>query len=224
MFKKSVLNAALAAGVLFSVNQASAAGVYITEWAYQGGAGEFVELTNLGATAVNFSGWAFDDDSRITLAANGAFDLSGLGIVAAGESVLFTETDAESFRSYWGLSSSVKILGGVSNNLGRNDEINIYDNLGQLVDRLAYGDQNFPGTIRTKTSSGRAIDQAALGANDPTQWVLSSVGDLEGSYSVSGIIASPGQTSFAPAVPVPAAVWLFGSALLGLAGVARRKV
>jgi len=26
-----------------------------------------------------------------------------------------------------------------------------------------------------------------------------------------------------PAVPVPAAVWLFGSGLLGLVGVARRK-
>ena len=27
----------------------------------------------------------------------------------------------------------------------------------------------------------------------------------------------------APAVPVPAAVWLFGSGLLGLVGVARRR-
>ncbi len=31
------------------------------------------------------------------------------------------------------------------------------------------------------------------------------------------------ETQFIAAVPVPAAVWLFGSGLLGLAGVARRK-
>jgi hypothetical protein len=92
-----------------------------------------------------------------------------------------------------------------------------------LVDRLAYGDQNIPGTIRTQTRSGHAVNQAALGANDATQWVLSSVGDIEGSYSVGGIIASPGHTSFAPAVPVPAAAWLFGSALVGIAGLSRRK-
>lgn len=35
-----------------------------------------------------------------------------------------------------------------------------------------------------------------------------------------GIAAIP---SYAPAIPVPAAVWLFGSGLIGLIGVARRK-
>ncbi len=223
MFKKTLASMAFATSALFAV-QASAGSVYITEWAYQGGAGEFVELTNLGPTAVSLSGWVFDDDSRITSAANGAFSLSGLGTIASGESVIFTEATAAAFRTYWGLSSSVKVLGGVTNNLGRADEINIYDNAGQLVDRLAYGDQAFPGTIRTQTQSGRAVSQAALGANNPALWALSSVGDVEGSWSAGGSIASPGRTSFtpAPAVPVPAAAWLFGSALLGL-GCARRK-
>jgi predicted extracellular nuclease len=222
MFKKTLASMAFAASALFAV-QASAGSVYITEWAYQGGAGEFVELTNLGSTAIDFSGWVFDDDSRITLAQNGAFSLSGFGIVNPGESVIFTETAAASFRTYWGLSSSVKVLGGVTNNLGRADEINIYDNLGQLVDRLAYGDEAFPGTIRTQTRSGRAVSQAALGANNPALWALSSVGDVEGSWQVGSSIASPGRTAFTPEVPVPAAAWLFGSALLGLGCTRRRK-
>jgi hypothetical protein len=44
------------------------------------------------------------------------------------------------------------------------------------------------------------------------------------SQSVLGqfTLAANGQLSFAP-VPVPAAVWLFGSALMGLVGVARRR-
>lgn len=222
MFKKTLASMAFATSALFAV-QASAGSVYITEWAYQGGAGEFVELTNLGSTAINFSGWVFDDDSRITTASHGAFDLSSFGVVASGESVIFTEASASAFRTYWGLSSSVKVIGGVTNNLGRADEINIYDNLGQLADRLAYGDEAFPGTIRTQTRSGRAINQSTLGANNPALWALASVGDIEGSWQVGSSIASPGRTSFTPSeVPVPAAAWLFGSALLGL-GCVRRK-
>jgi predicted extracellular nuclease len=222
MFKKSLARVTLAATALLAIGHASAGSVYITEWAYQGGAGEFIEFTNLGASAVNFGGWAFDDDSRITLAANGAFDLSGLGTVASGESVIITEANATDFRAFWHLSDTVKVLGGVTNNLGRNDEINLFDNLGQLVDRLAYGDQNFSGSIRTQTSSGRPLSETALGANNPYLWALSSVGDSEGSFAFGGAIGSPGKTSFAPAVPVPAAAWLFGSALVGL-GFTRRK-
>jgi len=44
---------------------------------------------------------------------------------------------------------------------------------------------------------------------------------LDGEFNViSGVVDSFGSAS---AVPVPAAVWLFGSGLLGLVGIARRK-
>lgn len=57
---------------------------------------------------------------------------------------------------------------------------------------------------------------------------LANGGRIEGSFTLTGDIASDftGDTLIAkasPVVPVPAAVWLFGSGLLGLAGVARRK-
>jgi predicted extracellular nuclease len=202
---------------------AAATNVFITEWAYQGAAGEYVELTNLGSVSIDFTNWVYDDDSRSTTTAAGASDLSSFGVVAAGESVIFTESDANAFRTFWGLSNTVKVLGGITNNLSRNDEINIYDNLGTLVDRLTYGDQSFPGTIRTNISSGRAATSAALGANDASQWVLSTAGDIEGSINLGGTIGSPGHTSHAPEVPVPAAAWLFGSALAGLLGSFRRR-
>ena len=42
--------------------------------------------------------------------------------------------------------------------------------------------------------------------------------------STSGCVTGPGECSdWVGAVPVPAAVWLFGSGLLGLVGLARRK-
>jgi len=52
---------------------------------------------------------------------------------------------------------------------------------------------------------------------DPTGATWSFSGESPTSYSMT--ITSTGI----PAVPVPAAVWLFGSGLLGLVGIARRK-
>jgi len=46
-------------------------------------------------------------------------------------------------------------------------------------------------------------------------------GDLVGNFSATGtVIATVAEVQ---AVPVPAAVWLFGSGLIGLVGIARRK-
>ncbi len=47
-----------------------------------------------------------------------------------------------------------------------------------------------------------------------------SVGRLEGTITGTAIIATLGSVS---TVPIPAAIWLFGSGLLGLIGIARRK-
>jgi predicted extracellular nuclease len=194
--------------------------VRITEWMYSGGSGEFIEFTNLGASAVNFAGWSYDDDSRLP----GVFDLSAFGMVASGESVVITETLASTFRLDWNLAATVKVLGGYTNNIGRADELNLFDGSGALVDRLTYGDNTAAGGPRTQNTSGRAVSAAALGANDAKQWILSSIGDVEGSYaSLSATVGSPGSTAFAPAIPEPEtyAMLLAGLGLIGF--VARRR-
>jgi predicted extracellular nuclease len=217
MRSRSLFRSLIAAGALLSAGQASAAGVYITEWMYGGSNGEFVEFTNLTGSTIDFSGWSFDDDSRLP----GVFDLSGFGLVGAGESVVITETSAAQFRNAWQLDASVKVLGGYTNNLGRADEINLFANGGILEDRLTFGDQAFPGTIRTQNVSGRPGSAAALGANNPSLWVLSVVGDNDGAHiSLNGDVGSPGEYN---AVPVPAAAWLFLSGLAGVLGVSRRR-
>ncbi len=219
----------LAAGAMLSglINtaEASVTNVKITEWMYNssGSVGEFIEFTNLGSTAVNFTGWSFDDSSRTA----NSESLSGFGLIGAGESVILTELTAAAFRTEWNLSSSIKVIGGNTNNLGRSDEINLYDNTNTLIDRLTYNDQG-TGTVkgpRTSGVSGVPGSLAALGANNASLWALSTVGNLDGAYkSLSGDIASPGKTSFAvSAVPVPAAVWLFSSALAALGFVGRRR-
>jgi uncharacterized protein len=183
------------------------AGIQITEWMYQGTntADEFVEFTNISSTAIDLTGWSYSDNSRVA----GHVNLSAFKTVAAGESVILTSTAESAFRTAWGLSSSVRIIGGnITDNLGRSDEINIYDSLGTLVDRLTYGD---PGSTPVGTGPRTQIKSCSIPASDYGQtvaqstWVLSSVGDQYGAWKSSGNdIGSPGQ------VPEPATMALLG--------------
>lgn len=192
---------------------ASAADIRITEWMYQGGNGEFVELTNVGNSAVDMTGWSYDDDSEVP----GTVSLSAFGVLQPGKSAVFTETDAATFIAAWNLVN-VPVIGGVTTNLGRNDEINIFDAGDQLADRLTFGDQNIPGTIRTQNKSGNPNSVAALGANDVRLWSLAAVGDVYGSYtSTGGDIGNPGTSIF---VPEPATLSVL--ALFGLIAARRR--
>lgn len=169
-------------------------GVRITEWMYSGLNGEFVEFTNISSQPIDLTGWSYDDDHAIA----GTFDLSALGVLAPGESAVMTEAAAGTFRTAWGLQPSVKVIGGLGtvgvggNNLARNDEINLYNAQGALVDRLTYGDQTLPGTIRTQNFSGQA-QAPDIGQNDVSAWVRSALGDIFGSFASSGgDIGTPG--------------------------------
>ncbi len=78
---------------------------------------------------------------------------------------------------------------------------------GSLSDTLAFYQLTKNGT-GSLTQANKTAFANATGAGT---WTLASTGDLV--YSVPGVSA----------VPLPAAFWLLGSGLLGLAGVSRRK-
>jgi predicted extracellular nuclease len=211
-----------AAAALFAAATTSHAAVYVTEWMYNGATnGEFVEFTNLGPDVVDFTGWSFDDSSRTA----GSVNLSAFGTVAAGESVILAESTAAAFRAAWGLAASVKVIGGNTNNLGRADEINLYDATSTLVDRLTYDDQTIAGTIRTQFRSGNPTALADLMSNTVTSgWLLSTAGDANGSIASTpdGDIGNPGQFRLA-AVPEPSTYMLMLAGLAAIFGVARRR-
>jgi predicted extracellular nuclease len=219
-FPRAVVAALLIASPLVAF--AATPNVQITEWMYNGNdaTGEYIEFTNLGTSAVDFSGWSFDDSSR----AAGSVSLSAFGIVAAGQSVILTEAQATDFRAAWGLANSVKVIGGNTNNLGRSDEINLYGAGGALVDRLTYGDQAYAGTVRAQNASGNPLSLANLASTTATPgWVLAAAGDIYGSHeSALGDLGNPGQFVLA-AVPEPSGYAMFAAGLAMIGGLARRK-
>lgn len=120
------------------------------------------------------------------------------------------------------LLSSYSILLNVSNNAtpgNANVDVAIATTNG--VNGGIYNSAN-PGSNISNAAPDIAI--LILTITDPVSWDLSGVSNDvlrmqrtdvngEGSLKIPGV----------PGVPVPAAVWLFGSGLLGLVGVARRK-
>jgi hypothetical protein len=189
----------------------------ITEWMYQGTSGEFVEFTNMGDVPIDMTGWSFDDDHAVP----GAFDLSGFGVVQPGESVVITEALPDGFRAAWGLGAEVKIIGELGavtgNNLGRTDQIHLFNAGGELVDRLAYGDQIFPGSIRTQNASGQTCVES-VGQDDVFTWELSAVDDAYGSFAAStGDVGTPGSY-VAPSCEVELDYASFAACLMGPSG------
>jgi hypothetical protein len=204
-------------------NSSAAADIAITEWMYspQGGPGEFFELTNVGNTPVDMTGWSQDDNNQEP----GVHSLSAFGIVQPGESVIGTETDPTSFRTYWGLPVSVKVIGyGSADNIGRSDEINLYDSVNALVDQLTYNDQVIGGP-RTQGISAN-IELANLFQNRADLAVASTVGDSYLSYAGgggAGDVGNPGIYTPFVSVPEPASIAILMLGAVATLGVASRR-
>lgn len=198
----SILAAAL-------ITTSARAQIFITEWMYSGASHEFIEFTNMSSTFVDMTGWGYSDSLRLD-GDPPTIDLSEFGALAPGESVILTDVAAEDFRVLWGLDDSVKVIGGLTRNLGRSDEINLYDSFNTLIDSLTYNDQG-SGDVkgpRTQNASGwTAVEN--LGLNQASLWQLSSLGDaLQSWESIDGDTGNPG--TYFPAVPEPAPWALVG--------------
>jgi hypothetical protein len=225
MNKTTISRTALGALLVASAFAAQAQ-IRITEVAPWGSgnspyAADWFELTNTGSSAVNISGWKFDDDSA---SFGSAVALNGITSIAAGESVIFMETSSpstiSSFLSTWfganvpaGLQVGMYSGSGVG--LSANaDQVNIFDASGVLQAKVIFGASD-------STSPYQSFDNSA-GANNVTITLLSAIG-TNGAHAAANDATEIGSPGVVAAVPEPSSYALLIGGL-GLVGfVARRR-
>lgn len=189
----------------FALASAAQASLVITEAHPTGSSGsvgsDWFELTNLGASPINISGYRFDDNSNSFAASQ---PLLGITVINPGESVIFIEsatplTSIPLFQAKWSLPGSVQIGSYSGSGLGLGsggDAVNIF---------------TADGTAVASVSFGAATPNVTFGFNP----VTSTFGGL----SVAGVFgayesAAPVEVGSPGVIPTPGA-----AALLGLAGL-----
>ena len=120
---------------------------------------------------------------------------------------------------------------GVDQSSAYNVELDVNNNItpgNTVVDLSIKTTNGINGGIYNDANPGSNLNNVVpdiatiiLGISDPNPWTLSSI---ENDFLRMQRVGYNGEGSLKiPGVPVPAAVWLFGSGLLGLVGIARRK-
>jgi len=201
-----------------------------------GGTADWWEVTNYGGSAVNITGWKFDDAS-FTFGTSVA--LNGVTSVAPGETVAFLETTTldsgtvasliSSFRSFWGGSGTSAQIGyyagsGISFSSG-GDGLVLYDALGtETTPRVTFG----------AATAGSSFYYDYNASGDPTtspnsNAIVSTVGTIAGQVTFLSATSLP-QNTGSPgtainAVPEPASIagLACGGLLLGGIAIRRRR-
>lgn len=166
---------------------------------------DWFEVTNIGARAVDITGWKVDDSSESFAA---ALALGGITLIAPGESVLFIETAnlvaaRTKFLSNWfGANPPADLQIGNYSGSGiglstGGDAVNLFDSNGTRRVNVAFGIS--PGTAPFATFDNKA------GLNVGSITTLSIAG-LNGAFAAVNSpaeVGSPGTINAAPTVIVP---------------------
>jgi len=181
---------------------------------------EFIELFNSGTSAISLSNYSIELINGTNSTSYRTIDLSGFSIDANSYFVMCGDASLVANCNY----SFTSINSWFQN--GAPDAVALYENA-NLLDSLSYegllsgfteGDVLTVSDSSTETMSISRFPNGFDSNNNNTDFQLGCI--TPGSSNISG----SGDCSVASvsAVPLPAAAWLFGSGILGLAGFARR--
>lgn len=176
---------------------------------------DWIEVTNLGSSSVDLTGWRMDDNS-FTFGVSVA--LTGVTSIAAGESVIFIESAAgaalPAFRSQWGGLNGIQIGYYSGSGVGLSsggDGACLFDGSGAILSQVSFGAATsgssfFYGWDTSGVLSASYNAVVSTVGTIGTQVTFSSTGDTASIGSSLGIVPAPGAI-----------------ALLGLAGLAARR-
>lgn len=177
-------------------------------------AADWFEVTNIGSRAVDITGWKVDDSSESPAA---ALPLTGITMIAPGESVIFIETATLSttkaaFLSNWFGASPPATLqvgaytgGGIGLSTG-GDAVNLYNTNNVRVANVAFG-------IASSSAPFRTFDNAAA-ANVATITTLSQTG-VNGAFIAANSSTEIGSPGLITGGAVGFAVWLAQNGFTG---------
>ena len=182
---------------------------------------EFIEIYNSGSTSVSLDSFSIDLINGNNGSSYRSIDLTGFSINASGYFVICGDASLVANCDYSFTSSS----GWFQN--GAPDAVALLEN-GNMIDSIAYEGMFSPYTegdtldLADSNTDIFSLSRLPDGFDSNNNLLDFQQGCLTpGSANISGT----GDCSIprVSAVPVPAAAWLFGSGILGLAGFARRR-
>ena len=182
---------------------------------------EFIELFNSGISAVSLDNFTVALINGVDSSSYRSIDLSGFNINASGFFVVCGDASLVANCNY----SFTTTSGWFQN--GAPDVIALYSN-NSLVDSFSYegillpfteGDASSISDSNTDITSISRIIDGVDSNNNALDFQLGCI--TPGSSNIAGSGDCSSQS--VSAVPVHAAAWLFGSGLIGIAGLARRK-
>ena len=182
---------------------------------------EFIELFNAGTSAVSLDKYSIDLINGSNSTSYRTIDLSGFSINANDYFVVCGDATQVANCDY----SFTTTSGWFQN--GAPDAVGLYENT-TLLDSLSYEGalspftEGSPLTISDSNTDILSIGRIMIGMDSNNNLLDFELGCITpGTANVAG--SGDCSSTSVSAVPVPAAAWLFGSGLIGLVGMARRK-
>ena len=182
---------------------------------------EFIELYNSGSSTVSLDNYAIELVNGTSASSYKSINLSGFNINADSYFVVCSDASLVANCDY-----SFTVTNSWLQN-GAPDAIGLFEN-SDLLDSLSYEGillSFTEGDVLTVDDNNLdivSISRIANGVDSNNNALDFQLGCITpGSTNIAG--SGDCSTAGISAVPVPAAVWLFGSGLIGFAGLARRK-
>ncbi|MFZ4582723.1 MAG: lamin tail domain-containing protein [Paludibacter sp.] len=170
-----------------------------------GGTADWIEVTNLGNSSVDITGWKIDDN---TYNFSAAVELTGVTTIPAGKSVVFIEsavptTDIPAFKSFWGSSmNNISVGSYTGSGVGFSstaDGVVLFNALGvEITSRVSFGAATAGKSFYfSYNADGSIVDNAVISALGTINGTVSNQVTLKSS-SIIGDIGSPGTAIVLP--------------------------